>query len=132
MKSISPYIHRFVSAGQAVSLAAIFFSLLLQHQLAFGQVTTGIPPFASVRTSTFDTVDNANLNVSFAIPIFHKAGRGLPFDASLFYNSSIWTPVLSGATAECGLRPPRAIGDGHLPQRGLASVTFQTPDSELY
>ncbi len=57
------------------------------------QVTTGSPPFGSFGGGPFDSVDNANLNVSFAIPILNKAGRGLPFSYALAYSSSIWSPV---------------------------------------
>ena len=59
---------------------------------AYSQVATGIPPFSSFTPSSFDTVNNANLNVTFSIPILNKAGRGLPLNFALTYNSSFWTP----------------------------------------
>lgn len=60
---------------------------------ALGQVATGIPPFSSNTGGSFDTVDNANLNIHFSIPIVAKAGRGLPFDYTLSFDSSIWSPL---------------------------------------
>jgi hypothetical protein len=60
-----------------------------------GQTATGLPPFGSFSGGT-DTLNNANLNVHFAFPIFSRAGRGLPFSYSLAYDSAVWTPV-SGA-----------------------------------
>jgi hypothetical protein len=60
---------------------------------AFAQVATGFPPYGSFGGGTFDTVNNANLNVHFAIPIINKAGRGMPFSYTLSYDSSVWSPV---------------------------------------
>ena len=76
-------------------LAALLVGILLAAQSAFAQVATGIPTFSSATPSTFDTVNNANLNVMFSIPIVNKAGRGIPFNFALTYNSSIWAPVSS-------------------------------------
>ena len=73
-------------------LAALFVSTLITGSPAFGQVTTGLPPFSSATPSTFDSVSNANLNVMFAIPIQNKAGKGMPFIYSLGYNSAVWSP----------------------------------------
>jgi len=68
---------------------ALFWSLLVA-----GQVQTGTPAFNSFGGGPFDSVNLGNLNVHFDIPIRHKAGRGLPFDYILTYDSSVWTPVL--------------------------------------
>lgn len=57
---------------------------------ARAQVTTGLPPFGSFGGGSFDTVNNANLNVHFAIPVFSKVGRGVPFYYLLSYDSSVW------------------------------------------
>src|SRR4029078_12285281 len=46
----------------------------------------------------FDSVNLGNLNVHFAVPILHKAGRGIPLAYDLTYDSSIWTPVTVGST----------------------------------
>ena len=72
-------------------LVLLFALTLLVVRPASAQVATGFPPFGSFSGGgTFDTVDNANLNVHFAIPIINKAGVGLPFDYGVTYDSSIW------------------------------------------
>ena len=48
------------------------------------------PPFGSMSAGVFDKVNNANLNVHFAIPVLVKAGRGLPFNYLLTYDNMIW------------------------------------------
>src|SRR5437870_11398381 len=78
--------------------------VLASAEVVLGQVTTGTPPFGSFGGGPFDTVNLGNLNVHFSVPVFHKAGRGLPFtydlayDSSVYYPSSVsgslkWTPV---------------------------------------
>ena len=69
---------------------APLLSLLFIVATATGQVTTGVPPFSSVGGGTFDTIDLQNLNVHFAIPFIHKAGRGMPFTYDFSYDSSVW------------------------------------------
>jgi hypothetical protein len=54
------------------------------------QVATGVPAFNSFGGGPFDTVNLGNLNIHFMIPILHKAGRGIPFNYDLTYESSIW------------------------------------------
>jgi len=66
----------------------LVLSVLLSAVSAFAQ--TGIPPFSSLSTTPFDTVDNQNLNIYFAIPIVSSAGRGMPLSLSLINNSLIW------------------------------------------
>jgi RHS repeat-associated protein len=63
------------------------------------QVQTGTPPFSSSGGGPFDTINLANLNAHFAIPVFSRAGRGIPFAYDLQYDTSIWYPVtVSGTT----------------------------------
>src|SRR5258708_946576 len=62
---------------------------------AFGQVTTGVPPFGSYGGGPFDVVNLGNLNVHFAVPVIHRNGRGTPFFYNFTYDSSIWTLVTS-------------------------------------
>jgi hypothetical protein len=57
---------------------------------------TGIPPFSSIGGGPFDAINLGNLNVHLDVPIFHRAGRGVPFDYDLSYDSSVWY-VSSGA-----------------------------------
>ena len=81
------------ASGNPGLLALLFGFMLLVASPSPAQVLTGIPPFSSETPSTFDTVDNANLNVHFSIPIFSRAGRGgLNFSYALNFNSSIWQP----------------------------------------
>jgi hypothetical protein len=54
---------------------ALLVSLLLLSLCGFAQVTTGTPPLGSFGGGPFDIVNEANLNVHFAIPVIHKAGR---------------------------------------------------------
>ena len=61
------------------------------------QPVTGIPPLSSVSGGPFDTVDLANLNVHFSIPVFSRPGKGMPFSYNLSYDSLIWVPVASGS-----------------------------------
>ncbi|PYX53468.1 MAG: hypothetical protein DMG76_25595 [Acidobacteria bacterium] len=62
------------------------------------QVATGTPPFSSLGGGPFDVVNLGNLNLHFAVPVIHKAGRGMSFDYDLSYDGSIWTPVTSSGT----------------------------------
>ncbi len=64
------------------------------------QVATGTPAFNSYAGGTFDTVNLGNLNVHFSVPVFHKAGRGMPFGFDLTYDSSVWTPTTTGTTTQ--------------------------------
>ena len=52
----------------------------------------GFPRFGTFAPSSFDTVNLANLNVNFSIPVVKKAGRGIPFNYIFTYNSSVWSP----------------------------------------
>src|SRR5882724_12589227 len=78
----------------------IFLTLIagLLSGICFGQATgvppaTGPQPFGSFGGGPFDTVNLGNLNDHFSIPVLHKAGRGLPFNYDLTYDSSVWYPV---------------------------------------
>src|SRR5438132_5966204 len=78
------------SALRALLLASV---LLAVSGSATGQAATGTPKFGSFGGGQFDTVNLGNLNVHFAVPVIHKAGRGMPFTYDLSYDSSIWYPV---------------------------------------
>jgi RHS repeat-associated protein len=60
---------------------------------AQAQTQTGTPPFGSFGGGPFDTVNLRNLNVHFATPVVHKAGRGTPFTYDLGYDTSVWYPL---------------------------------------
>ena len=72
--------------------------ILLLSVSGFGQVATGTPPFGSFGGGPFDTVNLANLNVHFSVPILSKSGRGLPFHYVMDYESSFWTPTTTGSS----------------------------------
>ena len=82
----------------------LFLMVVLLTGVASAQIATGTPPFGSFGGGPFDTVNLGNLNVHFAIPVLHKAGRGVPFTYDLSYDSSIWTQGSSerdGPVATC-------------------------------
>ncbi len=54
------------------------------------QVATGIYPYGTFDNQGFDTINVGNLDVHFVLPVLNKAGRGVPFQYSLSYDSSIW------------------------------------------
>lgn len=78
----------------------LLVSSLLAPQILSAQTATGTPPFGSYERDSFDSVNFANLNVHFAIPIIQKPGRGLPFRYSMAYDSSIWAPTTSGYSCQ--------------------------------
>jgi RHS repeat-associated protein len=59
---------------------------------------TGLPPFGSFTPTEFETINNQNLNVNFAIPIVSSPGRSLPLSLNLTYNSLIWQKVANNWT----------------------------------
>lgn len=70
----------------------VLFILVCSTQ-SFAQVATGTPPFGSFSGSATDVVNNADLNIHFAVPVMSKPGRGIPFSYMLSYDSSVWYPV---------------------------------------
>jgi RHS repeat-associated protein len=75
--------------------------LLIASFVAFAassdaQVAKGVQRTNSYGGGPFDTVNLGNLNVHFAVPILHKAGRGTSFGYDLTYDGTVWTPVTSG------------------------------------
>jgi RHS repeat-associated protein len=77
-----------------------FLVVVLLAGVASAQVATGTPPFGSFGGGSFDTVNLGNLNVHFAIPVVHKAGRGMPFGYDLSYDGSVWVPVSSNGVTQ--------------------------------
>jgi hypothetical protein len=74
----------------------LLLATFLMPTLVFAQSpVTGLPPFGSLSSGGFDTINNQNLNAYFAIPIVSSAGRGMPLNLSLSYNSLIWQPLNS-------------------------------------
>jgi hypothetical protein len=77
------------------SLVSVLLSLLALPSSA--QVITGTPPFGSFGGGP-DVINLANLNAHLTIPVFARAGRGIPFNFYVTYDSSVWYPVTSGGT----------------------------------
>ncbi len=93
------YAHVSLSHSTPIRVAALCAVILLAHSPTRAQVITGIPPLASMTPSTFDTINNANLNIHSGIPIVSKPGRGIPFSYVLSYDSSVWLPVSSSGAS---------------------------------
>jgi len=74
------------------SALALFVAIALFSGICSGQEATGTPPFGSFGGGP-DVVNLGDLNAHIAIPVIHKAGRGLPFSYDLSYDSSVWYPV---------------------------------------
>lgn len=72
---------------------ASLFVVIATAPPVLGQVATGVYPFGTFDTPGIDTINVGNLNVHLSIPVLSKTGRGLPFNASLTYDSSIYYPV---------------------------------------
>jgi len=95
--------------------AFLMIVLALATETASAQVATGTPPFGTFGGGP-EVINLANLNAHFTMPVFHKAGRGLPFNFDLTYDTSIWFPVTSGSTtswtsaSNWGLSPTTPVG----------------------
>ncbi len=87
---------------QVFHLAVLVVLSATLGSVTFAQqaVAPGRPPFSSAMGGSVDTVDLANLNAHLSIPVLQKAGRGMPFNYLIQYDTSIWQPVTtSGSTA---------------------------------
>jgi RHS repeat-associated protein len=79
-----------------VRLALIAPALLIPFVMqlaAFAQSLTGFPTLGSFQNFGPDIVNRSNLNVHVTIPVMQKAGRGIPFNYALNYDSTVWSPV---------------------------------------
>jgi RHS repeat-associated protein len=54
---------------------------------------TGNPPFATFGGGAVDSINMSVLNTHVDIPVFAKAGRGLPFRYAISFDNSIWSPI---------------------------------------
>jgi YD repeat-containing protein len=70
--------------------AALIISLALTATSSRAQVTLGTPPFQTFARGPIDEVNMATNNAHITIPILHKAGRGLPVDVVLTYDTEVW------------------------------------------
>src|SRR6516164_6979746 len=73
--------------------------LFCSASFILGQVATGTYNYGTFDNKGFDTINVGNLNVHFAIPVLHKAGRGTPFVYDLSYDSSFWRPVTTNGSS---------------------------------
>ena len=105
------------------SLFALILFVTFGTQYGFSQVAIGAPPYSTIATGTFDSVNVANLNVHFEIPVFSKPGRGIPFQFNLRYDSSIWSPVTSGSTKSW--QPDGLWGWSGPTDGGVGSTTYK-------
>ena len=79
-------------------------ALLSIPSLVLAQNTgTGLAPFGSFSSLGFDTINVQNLNVLFSIPLISSAGRSVPLNINLTYNSLVyqnyqgsWLPAITG------------------------------------
>lgn len=91
-------------------LARCTISLLISATLLFAQAPeTGAPPFSSTGGGPFDLVNLGDLNVQFSVPIVHKAGRGIPFNYDLTYESSIYE--IATVNGHQVWQPIQSVGD---------------------
>jgi RHS repeat-associated protein len=90
----SPVMSRILLLPRHSSLATL---LLLFALPISAQVITGTPPFGSFGGGP-DVINLANLNAHLTIPVFARAGRGLPFNFYITYDSSVWYPLTSSGT----------------------------------
>jgi len=103
--------------------------IIFLGQVTAAQVSTGNPPYASFGGGPFDVVNLGNLNVHFAIPVLHKAGRGTAFTYDLSYDGSIWTPVTSSGTTQW--QPAANWGWRGVTEAATGYITYQTNSSTL-
>ncbi len=79
----------------------VFAILLFCSTACFGQSgtppATGTPPFGSFGGGP-DIINLANLNSHLTVPVFNRAGRGIPFTYNINYDTSVLYPVTSGST----------------------------------
>lgn len=69
---------------------AFALSILTANSAAQTPPAWGQPPFSSIHNNGFDQVNVGNLDLTFALPILHMNGRGLPLSFSVTYNSLAW------------------------------------------
>jgi RHS repeat-associated protein len=83
------------SNAVCLCIAFAFFTCL---GVGHGQVATGTYPYGTFDNKGIDTINVGNLNVHVAIPILSKSGRGIPFNYSLLYDNSVWSPTSVNGT----------------------------------
>lgn len=77
-------------------LLRIFWVVALITSLANSQ--TGRLPFSTFGGGAVDGINLSSLNIHVDIPIYGKAGRGLPFRYMLSFDNALWFKGLNGST----------------------------------
>ena len=133
--------HTLRVAHQWVTLVFAILISSLWNSVAFAQSATGFPPFGSFQGFGPDTINLSNLNNHIAIPVVHKAGRGLPFDYSLNYDSvTIWSAVTTVTNGQAVTQWKYSNGWGSDPILGSISFSVyagipglpQCPETTVY
>ncbi len=113
------------------SLRILIAFVVLSSACSSAQVATGTPPFASTSGGGVDSIDNANLNVHLAIPVFSRPGRSLPFSYTLSYDSSVWFP--GGSTwlpvSNWGWRGQSEAISGYISYSTTTAKCYDDPDN---
>ena len=105
--------------------------LMICSAPCFAQVQTGTPPFESFGGG-LDIVNLGNLNVHLNVPVYSRAGRGMPFTYNLGYDTSVWSPVNSSGTrvwtpvSNWGWTSSTASVTGHLSATVTSAQTCPT------
>src|ERR1700757_3435316 len=105
----------------------IMFTLVVTMAMGQTQVSTGFSSFGSYGGGPFDSVNLGNLNVHFVIPVLHKAGRGMPFNFDLTYDSSFWT-----TTTNNGVTQWTPVGWGWRSSAQFGSITYSETATTCY
>jgi len=112
------------------TLAGAVLAFVLVANVVYAQVPTGTPLYSSLGGGPFDVVNLGNLNVHFAVPVLHKAGRGQSFTYDLSYDNSVWYPVTTGGTTtwtpvtNWGWRGQTEVATGYLAYKLSTSTTM--------
>jgi YD repeat-containing protein len=91
---------------------------------------TGSYPFGSYDSRGIDSINVGNLNVHFEIPIFAKAGRGIPFSYTLSYDGLIWTPV--GVSGSQTWQPDANWGWRGKTEAAIGYVSYKTAPAQCW
>src|SRR4051812_649398 len=111
------------SATQSKTLLVMIVLVFGVAAISRAQVSTGVPPYQSFGGGP-DVINLGNLNVHYSIPVFSKAGRGMPFRYALAYDSSIWSPASGTWTpnSNWGLHRDTAALVGYVTLRTVTST----------
>ena len=84
---------------------------------------SGNPLFSTISANGIDSINIGNLNVHLDIPIYSRAGRGIPFNFVLTYDSNFWKNQNGQAWI-----PTQSFGWG---TSNLGSVTYDPVQGNL-